>query len=129
MRGVINEYKDAIVKELCKGVPSSKLSQKYGVAMSTITTWIKELPADVQQSKFAYRNKRISVMRKVNQAEALITDKISEYVVCDISDEEWVELQQFIQQQLIAVATFDNRDEEQSLCNGCLYSQFLPQRT
>ena len=107
MRGVIHPYKEAIVRELKNGVPSSKLSKKYGVAMSTITTWIQELPPSECQSKFSYRNKRISVMRKVNMAGAKIADMISEYVVCDITDEEWDEIQLFIQHQLIEVATFD----------------------
>lgn len=49
-------------------------------------------------------------MRKVNMAEARITDAVSEYVVCDITDEEWEELQKFIQHELIEVATFDGKD-------------------
>lgn len=55
MRGVVNPKKAIVVSELKKGVPSSELSRKYGVAMSTITTWIKELPADSIKSKFDYK--------------------------------------------------------------------------
>lgn len=110
MRGIVNPYKTVVVEELKKGVPSSVLSKKYGVAMSTITTWIKELPADSVKSKFDYKNRRISVMRKVNVAEARITDAVSEYVICDISDEEWEDLQKLIQRELISVATFTGED-------------------
>lgn len=103
-RGQIHPYKEIIVEQLKQGVPSSRLSVKYGVAMSTITTWIKELPSDAIPSKFQYRNKQISVMRRVNQSEAKIIDLISDYVVCDISDEEWDELQEKIQRELISLA-------------------------
>lgn len=87
--------------------------------MSTITTWIKENP-DIK-NKFSYRNKRISVMRKVNLAEAKIVDRISEYVVCDISDSEWEELQKVIQHELIEVATFDGEDDG-TMCDHCLFN-------
>ena len=121
MRGVVNPLKSTVVEELKKGKSSSELSRKYGVAMSTITTWIKELPSGCTKSKFDYKNRRISVMRKVNIAEARITDAISEYVVCDISDEEWENLQKVIQKELIGVATFTGTDEEGTLCDYCLF--------
>lgn len=105
MRGTINPLKDVVVEELKQGVPSSVLSRKYGIAMSTITGWIKELPSDSIKSKFDYKNRRISVMRKVNVSEARIADAISEYVVCDITDDEWESLLNFIQHELIDIAT------------------------
>lgn len=104
-RGQIHPYKAIIVEQLKQGVPSSRLSAKYGVAMSTITTWIKELPKDAIPSRFQYRNKQISVMRRVNQVEAKIVDIISDFVVCDISDEEWDDMLQKIQRELINIAT------------------------
>lgn len=107
MRGIVNPFKEVIVAELKQGVPSSVLSKKYGVAMSTITSWIKELPPDSKKSPFDYKNRRISAMRIINMAEARISDAISEYVVCDITDEEWEDLQKLIQKELISVATFD----------------------
>lgn len=104
-RGQIHPYKAIIVEQLKQGESSSRLSAKYGVAMSTITTWIKELPKDAIPSKFQYRNKQISVMRRVNQVEAKIVDIISDFVVCDVSDEEWDDMQTKIQRELINLAT------------------------
>ncbi|MCQ2086539.1 MAG: helix-turn-helix domain containing protein [Bacilli bacterium] len=121
MRGVENPQKEIIVEELKRGVPSSELSKKYGVAMSTITTWIKALPRDCTKSKFDFKNRRISVMRKVNMAEAKISDMIADYVVCDISDDEWEAVQKFIQHELIEVATFTGEDEEGTMCDNCLF--------
>lgn len=121
MRGVTHPMKETIVKELKKGAPSSKLSKKYGVAMSTITLWIKELPENSKPSKFQYRNKRISVMRKVNQSTAKIVDLISDYVVCDISDDEWDKLQIDIRDELVTLSCFDGEDETGTLCEGCLF--------
>lgn len=121
MRGVTHPLKETIVAELKKGAASSVLSKKYGVAMSTITLWIKELPANSTPSKFQYKNKRISAMRKVNRSCAKIVDFISDYVVCDISDDEWDELQINIRDELVSLACFDGQDETESLCNGCLY--------
>lgn len=104
-RGQIHPYKEIIMEQLKQGVPSSRLSAKYGVAMSTITTWIKELPNDAIPSKYQYRNNQISVMRRVNETEARIIDTISDFIVCDISDEEWDDMQLKIQKELITLAT------------------------
>lgn len=125
MRGVTHPLKETIVKELKKGAASSVLSKKYGVAMSTITLWIKELPENSTPSKFQYKNKRISVMRKVNLTTAKIVDLMSDFVVCDISDEEWDQLQIDIRDQLVSLACFDGTEKEEieSLCNGCLFKE------
>lgn len=120
-RGVTHPLKDQVVKELMKGVASSILSKKYNIAMSTITLWIKELPPEAVPSKYQYRNKRISVMRKVNMSTAKIVDFISDYVVCDITDEEWDKLQIDIRNELIELSCFDGKDEEGTLCDGCLF--------
>lgn len=101
MSGVNHPLKETIVEQLKQGVPSSKLSKKYGVAMSTITTWIKELPPNAIPSKFQYRNKMISAMRKINICNAKIVDIISDFIICGITDEEWDQIQLDIQKELI----------------------------
>lgn len=124
MRGVTHPLKDVIVAELKKGASSSVLSKKYKVAMSTITLWIKELPENATPSKFQYRNKRISVMRKVNQSTAKVVDLISDYVICDISDDEWDKLQIDIRDELVSLACFDGTGQEaESLCTDCLFKK------
>lgn len=101
MHGVNHPLKETIVAELKQGIPSSQLSRKYNVAMSTITTWIKELPPDSIPSKYQFKNRRISAMRKINICNAKIADLISDWVICSITDDEWNELLLSIQKQLI----------------------------
>lgn len=107
MRGITHPLKSLAVEDLKKGMPSSQVSAKYNIAMSTLTTWIKELPEGSIKSKFDYKNRRISVMRRVNIAEARISDMISEYIVCDITDDEWEAIQKFIQHELIEIALIE----------------------
>lgn len=110
MHGVNHPLKEIVVAELKQGIPSSQLSRKYGVAMSTITTWIKELPPDAVPSKYQYRNKRISEMRKINICNARIVDIISDYIVCSITDQEWDQLQLDIQKELIILTCGENKN-------------------
>lgn len=104
MRGIVHPLKEVAIEELKKGTPASQVSAKYGIAYSTLTAWIKTLPADAKKSKWNYRNRMISVMRKVNIAEAKISDLIADYIVCDITDDEWESIQKFIQHELVTVS-------------------------
>ena len=101
MRGVLNPLKPTVMEELKQGIPSSVVSRKYGIALSTLTDWIKELPPDAKPSIYKKKNDRISVMEKVNRAEAKISTLLDDYIICGISDEEWEDLLKNIQQILI----------------------------
>jgi transposase-like protein len=101
MHGVISPLKPIVMEELRNGVASSVVSRKYGIALSTLTGWIKELPPDAKPSPFKSKNDKISVMGKVNRTEAKIGTLIEEYIICGITDEEWETLMKQIQEALL----------------------------
>lgn len=109
MRGVVHPLKQQAIEDLKKGMAASQVSKKYNIALSTLTAWIKTLPPDCIKSKYDYRNRRISAMRRINLTEAKISDMISKYIINDITDDEWESFQNFIQHQLIDVALVETK--------------------
>lgn len=116
MYGVRRFEKDEVLELLKCGVPSSKIVSLYKIPQSTVTLWVNELKAQgfvfnsrtvsKKQIDDEKRNTGKVLAKPVNNCEAKIINLVSEYLVDDISDFQWLNLQHKINDELKKLALF-----------------------
>lgn len=84
-----NPQKDNAIELMSYGVPNSIVSRILNIPITTLTVWTKQLPDSVIKSKFDKKNTQISLMEKITNTSSKIVDLFNDYLIYDISDDEW----------------------------------------
>lgn len=94
MRGIKNPNKENAIELMSYGVPFSVVSRILKVPITTISEWGKKLPSNAIKSKFNKKNTQISLIDHINTSVLKVIDIFDDYLIYDITDEEWESLNQ-----------------------------------
>lgn len=101
MRGIEREERIEVTDLLRHGVPPSTIVKQLGIPFSTVCEWAKDVKKELKQTN------QIPVYEKTDYVNSLIKDteaKISNHVACyiipNITDAEWFEIEKAINKEL-----------------------------
>lgn len=116
MRGVNRPEKEEVFKLLREGVTPVQIAKQLKLPLSTVTTWLKEL----REKKREFIQPSQPSVKAVLYAQRLITagteisNLISPYIICGITDDEWMQLEDDISGVLNRLILKDFTDEEKA---------------
>lgn len=116
MRGVNRPEKENVFELLRKGITPVTISKQLNIPLSTITTWLKEL----REKKREYIEssqpsvKAVLYAQRIINAETNITNLISPFIVCNITDDEWLKIEDGISEELNKLVLSDFSENEKA---------------
>lgn len=107
MRGVRRDDRELVEQLLRDGVAPVKISKEHGIPLSTITTWLKVLRKE-KKEKISFSSKRVGAIytaKSANSGEARIMNIILPFVDEEISDSDFMKLENLISKELKQIAS------------------------
>ena len=100
MRGVEREERKIVTKLLSQGIPISVIVKQMNLPMTTVCEWAKALKRE-QRAKGAYTlTKTDTICGYIRNTETKISNVVSKYVDANITDDQWFEVEQKMNEEL-----------------------------
>lgn len=110
MRGVEREERKVVTQLLSQGIPINVIVKQMNIPMTTVCEWAKALRKEQRSKGIGTLTKTDTICAYVRNTETKISNIVSQYVDANITDDQWFEVEQKMNEELhhLVDLTIDN---------------------
>lgn len=100
MRGVEREERKVVTQLLKQGIPINEIVKSMGIPMTTVCEWAKALRKEQRAQGLGVLTKTDTICGYIRATETKISNIVAQYINADITDDEWFEVEQKMNEEL-----------------------------